>query len=135
VLLRAEDQGDAPAAGEFPGGQRGQIRQRDDRLLGLAVGEGSGAGNKGAVGYCLGKIRAFDRVLEQFGCADGGASFAPVRRVGSGDREAGEPEVGHGARSGAYIEGIARGDENDFDAVELGFCQQGMIVRRPATSA
>jgi hypothetical protein len=35
-------------------------------------------------------------------------------------------EVGHGARSGSYIEGIARGDEDDVDGLD--FYRQETIV-------
>ncbi len=58
----------------------------------------------------------------------GGFGFAPVGLVGRDDGEMREAEVGHGPRRRSDIEGIARGDEDDFDAVALGFGEQGMIV-------
>jgi hypothetical protein len=55
MFFRAEDQGHAAAADQFLTDQRGQLGERDDGLLGLAIGEGTGADNEGAVGDCLGK--------------------------------------------------------------------------------
>ena len=48
--------------------------------------------------------------------------------VWGNDGEPGEAEVGHGACDGADVEGIARGDEDDGDAVALLGSEQGMIV-------
>jgi hypothetical protein len=51
-----------------------------------------------------------------------------MRVIGSGDGEAPKAEVGHGPRRCSYIEGIARGDEDDFDAVALVFGEQDAIL-------
>ena len=71
------------------------------------------------------RLRAF-RVLEEIRGADGGLRLAPVGLVRGDHGEVREAEVGHGPRRRSYIEGIARGDEDDFDAVALGFGEQGM---------
>ncbi len=117
VLFGSEDESDAAGFSLEDGCKR---RERDDGLLGLAVGEGSGAEDEGAVG---------DGFLERLGCArgceqlfgaDGGFGFAPMRFVRSDDYETRETEVGHGARRCSYIEGIAWRDEDDFELVALG---------------
>jgi len=55
MFFRAEDHGHAAATGEFLTDQRGQFGELDDGLLGLAIGEGSGADDEGAVDDCLGQ--------------------------------------------------------------------------------
>jgi hypothetical protein len=65
---------------------------------------------------------------EELGSADGGAGFAPVGLVRGHDGEVGEAEVGHGTRDRADVEGIARRDEDDGDAVALLWSEQRMIV-------
>ena len=76
------------------------------------------------------RVDCLDGGREQIGRADGGACFAPVRGVGGDDGEPVKAEVGHGAGRRADVEGIARGDENHFEAVALGFWRQEMIVER-----
>jgi len=128
VLFRAEDEGDAAAAGPLLLNERRQGGEGDDLLLGLAEGEGSGADDQRAGGDCFGEGRRYGCVLEEVFGADGRAGFAPVGFEGRDHCEAIETEVGHGARGRPYIEGIARGDEDD---VELG-CggQETIVVRR-----
>ena len=53
VLFRAEYEGNATAVGQFALDDGGQIGQCDDRLLGLAIGQSSGADDKRAIGNCL----------------------------------------------------------------------------------
>jgi hypothetical protein len=57
MFFRAEDQGDAAAAGQFLGDQRSEFGKQDNPLLRLAPGEGSGADDQGAIGDSLGKSR------------------------------------------------------------------------------
>ena len=63
------------------------------------------------------------------GCADCGAGFAPVRRIGGYNASRREAKVGHGARHRSDVEWIARGDEDDADAVALSFEQQRINCR------
>ena len=51
ALLRAEDEGDAAVAGELILNERRQLRQRNDRLLGLAMLERACANDERAIGY------------------------------------------------------------------------------------
>jgi len=58
--------------------------------------------------------------------------FAEVFFIGRDDGEAGEAEVGHGPRRRADVERIARRDEDHVEAVAMGFCEQEIILERPA---
>jgi hypothetical protein len=48
--------------------------------------------------------------------------------VRGNDGEMGEAEVSHGPGDCADVQRIARGDEDDGDAVALGCSEQGMIL-------
>ena len=96
-----------------------------------AVGDCPGAEDERAFADGFGEGSNFAGVGEEFGSVDRGASFAPVGLVGCDHGEVGEAEVGHGARDRADVEGIARRDEDDGDAVALLCGQQGMIVEQP----
>ena len=128
AFFGAEDEGSAAAAGDFAAEDGSEGRERDDGLLGLAMGEGPGAGDQCAAGYSFSEGGAFDGVFEDPGRADGGAGFAPVRRVGRYRSQVGEAEVGHGARGGSDVERIARGDEDQEEAIALGGGEQGSSV-------
>jgi methylthioribulose-1-phosphate dehydratase len=132
ALFRAEDKCDAAAAGELLLNERGERGQRECGLLGPAAGEGGGAEDEGAMGDGL--LQGFRACgsLEEFFRADGGAGFAPVGLVGGNDGEPGEAEVDHGARGGADVERVARGDEDDVDRIEMGGSGQGFILERRA---
>lgn len=67
-------------------------------------------------------------VVEEIPGADGGCSFLPMGLVGSDDGELRKTEVGHGARGRANIERVAGRDEDDVEAVALGFGEQQPIV-------
>ena len=126
ALLRAEDEGDAAVSGQLILNERRQLRQRNDRLLGLAMLERSCANDQGAIGYRVRQaLRAFC-VLEKVFGADGGLRLAPVRLIRGDDGEAREAEVGHGPRRRSYIEGIARRDEDHVETVAMGFGEQGI---------
>ena len=92
------------------------------------MGECAGSGDEGAVveGFAE-ALRAFCS-LKQFGGSNSGFGFAPVGRVGRGNGETGETEVGHGTGSGADVERVARRDEDDFDADALVGSEQETIV-------
>ena len=52
--------------------------------------------------------------------------FRPRQGDCRADSEVPEAKVGHCTRCCSYIEGIARGDEDDVDAVAMGFGEQGI---------
>ena len=128
VFFRAEDQGDSSGVIQFAGDGGSELIEADDWLFGFAVGERAGTEDEGRVANGLGQSGSFAGVGEKSWSADGGAGFAPVGLVGGDDDEAGKTEVGHGARYCTDVEGIARRDEHDGDAVALLRREQGMIV-------
>ena len=128
VLLRAKDEGDAATAGQLRGDAWSEVGERDDRLLGLAVGEGSGAKDQRGLGNGFSQQFRGDGVLELTGGADGRFGFAPVGFVRGDYGKMGEAEVGKGSCGGTYIEGVAWMDQDDGEAVALGFGEQESIV-------
>ena len=114
VFFGAEDDGDlAGCMVEFAGDDGSELIEGDDGLFGFAVGEGAGAEDERAVADGFGEGGHFGGVGEEFGSANGGTGFAPVRLIRRHDGEMSEAEVGHGARDRADVEGVARRDEND----------------------
>lgn len=132
VFFRAEDQGDGRAVGAPAFNEASEIGKRNHRLLGFAVGEGSGADDKGTVCNGLSEGACLYCVLEQVLCADRGQGFAPVGFVGRDDGELMETEVGHGTRGRADVERIARGDKDDADGMGVKG-QETIVVRRRGT--
>ena len=127
-FLRPEDESYAAAAIEFLLDARGKIGEGDYRLLRAAIGEGSGAGDQGALRQRLFQAPFTLCVLEQFFRTYRGPGLAPVRLVRRDDSKMQEAEVGHSPRRRSYIEGVARGDKDNIDAVAMGFGEQAMIV-------
>ena len=119
------------ATGNFVLKERRERGECDSRLLGLAMGERSGADHQRAIGHGIAECRRLPCVSEQFRRSDGRPRLAPVRLVGGNDGEPPEAEIRHRSRRRSYIEGVARGDKHYFDAVALGFGEQEMIVERP----
>jgi len=120
VFFGAEDEGDS--AGrliEFAGDDGGELVEENNGLFSFAMSQRAGAEDERAVANGLGKSRGLFGDVQKFGGTDSGAGFTPVRLVGGDRGEMGEAEVGHGARDGADVEGVARRDEDDGDAVAL----------------
>ena len=128
VFFRAEDDGDPGVLFELLGEGGGELIEAKDRLFGFAVCERAGAKDERAVANGLRNCWDFDGVSEEIRSADGRAGFAPVGLVRRNDGEVREAEVGHGAGDCADVERIARGDEDDGDAVALVRGEQGMIL-------
>ena len=128
VFFGAEDDGDSSVVVEFAGDDGSELIEADDGLFRFAVGECAGAENEGGVADGFGEGGGFTRVGEEFGSADGGAGFAPVGLVRRDDGEVRETEVSHGTGDCADVERVARGDEDDGDAIALVLREQGMIV-------
>jgi hypothetical protein len=128
ALFRAEDQGDAAAAVDFTAEGGAKLGKRDDWLFGLAMGEGSSAGDEGAIGEGLGERSAFSSVFEDLWRADCRAGFAPVGRVGRGYSQTSEAEIGHGTGYSSDVEGVARRDQDDEETVALGGGEQAFSV-------
>jgi hypothetical protein len=131
--FRSENQGNAASGREFWKESFRQIRQGNRRLLRLAMRSRTGTGHKRTIRNCFSKIARLLRVKKQFRRANRRSGFTPVRRVRSNHTEAREAEVGHGARHGTDVEGVAGRDENDVDAVALGLSEQELILERSAS--
>ena len=101
------------------------------RVLRLAVAEGGGSDDQGAVGDGISYRGEFFALLHDGGGTDGRAGFAECEFVGFDDAEVEESEVAHGAGGGAKIERIAGADEDDAEV--LSGVRQGSILRRPAS--
>jgi hypothetical protein len=87
--------------------------------LELAIADGSGPNDERAIGHGFCDGLELLRVCENLGGADCGARFAKCSFVGVHDSQMSDAEVAHGAGSRSDVEGIARGDEDDAEAVEL----------------
>ena len=96
----------------------------------LAVAEGGGSDDQGAVGNGISYRGEFFGLLHDGGGTDGRAGFAECEFVGFDDAEVEESEVAHGAGGSAKIERIAGADEDDAEV--LSGVRQGSILRRPA---
>jgi hypothetical protein len=123
ALLGAEQKGD-PAPGEALADEGRGLFEAFDRVLQLALADGGGANDEAAV------RDGFSHTLELLGAgeegrgSDGGTCFAEGQVVGGYDAKVEEAEVAHGAGGGADIERVARGDEDDTQAVEFGLGRQ-----------
>jgi len=131
VFFRAEDEGNLAAARELRCNQGRERGKRDDRLLGFAMGEGSGADDECAFGHGFGQALRAAGDLEEFFGPDSRFRLTPMRLIRRDDGEMRKAEVGHGARGRSDIEGIAWRDQHHADG--MGFRGQETIVvpRRP----
>ena len=128
MFLGSKEQGCA-RLGKMGVEDGGCLGKKQKGLVGFTMVASTGPGNKCAVRQCFGEGCSLAGVLQQFGGADGGARFAPVGLIRRDHGETGKAEVGHSASSRADIEGIARRDKDDFEAVALLGGEQEMILR------
>ncbi len=119
ALFRAEQKGDA-APDEALADKGSGLLEALDGVLQFAGADGSGSDDEGAVGDGFGEGLEFLRAGEKRRGSDGGTGFAESYFVGVYNAEVEEAEVAHGAGGGSDVEGIARVDEDDAEAVELG---------------
>src|SRR5271155_6138959 len=94
-------------------------------MLQIPVADGGGSDDERAVGDGFGDGLELFGTLEYVRRADGGARFAKRRLVGIHHAQMPKSEIAHGAGGRADIERVARGDENDAQAVELSGAGQG----------
>jgi len=123
TLLRTEKKGNK-ATGKVLVEVTCGLVQAADRMLQLPKAYGSGSHNEGAI------LDGFRDGLElscsgqQRRGADGGTGLAKGQFVGIHDAQVEKAEVAHGARGGADVERVARGDKNDPQPVGFGIgCQ------------
>ena len=93
----------------------------------MARTDRGGADDQGAIGDCVGDALEFFGAGENGGGAHGGTRLLKRGRVGIDDAEMMEAEIAHGARGGADVERVARGDEDDAQAVGFGGSKQAAI--------
>ena len=86
-------------------------------MLELAMADGGGANDQRAVGDGIGDCLEFFRGGQQGGRADGRARLAKRGVEGVDESETLKAEVRHGARRRANVERIARGHQDDTEAV------------------
>ncbi len=96
-----------------------------ERVLQDAAADGGGSNHERAVGdgFCNGVV--LFGLRKQRGSSDGRTRFAKGRVVGVHQAQAKEAKVAHGARRSANVERIARGHEDDAQAVEFYWSTQG----------
>ena len=93
--------------------------QRKQRVLQIALTDGCGADDEGAIGYGIGESGAGDRVGEDLGGVDCGAGGLKGDRVIVDHAQMAQAEVMHGAGGCANVVWVARADQDDVDAVKL----------------
>jgi hypothetical protein len=124
TLFRTEKQGNT-AAGRMLAEEAGGLVQAAHGVLQLPKANRSGSNNESAI------LDGFSNGLEFFGFgeqrrgADGGTGLAKCQFVGVHDAKMEKAEIAHGARGGADVERVARGDKNDPQAVGFGISWQG----------
>ena len=99
-----------------------------DRMLQLTEADGGGSDDKRAVRDGFGERLELFGPGEQRRGADRGTRFAKSQLIGIHNTKMGEAEVAHRPGGGADVEGIARTDEYDAQAVEFGLGRQGRRV-------
>jgi methylthioribulose-1-phosphate dehydratase len=133
AFLRTKHQRNLAAARQLAADALTELGQRHNRLLGLATGKRPGAHHQRAIGDGFGKALCARGVLENGFGADGRLRLPPVRLIRRDDGEMLDAEVRHGPRRRSNIERVARRNQDNLDAVELSFGEQGAIVVRAFT--
>ncbi len=124
ALLRTEEQGDAGRGKVFADEGR-TLFKAPDRVLQFAEAGSSGSNDEGAVRDGFGHGFELLCADEHRRGSDGGTRFAKRQFIGIHDTKMEETEVAHGAGGRADVERVARIDEDDAQAVELGSGGQG----------
>ena len=89
-------------------------------VLKIAVSDGGGTDDERAIGDGLGDRSEFLCVGEDIGCcAHGRASAFKGDVIGIDDTQVKESEIAHGASGRADVQGIARVDQDDAQAIEF----------------
>lgn len=102
-----------------------KVGEGDDPLFWAPIGNCRSSYGERAVSKGFAQALGARSVLEEGFGSNGRLSFAPVRLVRRDDSEMREAEVSHCTRRRPDVERIARRDEDHFDAIALGFGEQG----------
>jgi len=111
--------------GKPPANQLRSVFETPDGVLQLAMANRGCAYHQGAIGDSFRHGGELLRRLEQRRRAYGGACFAERHVVGVDDAQPRKAEVRHSARRSPDVERVARGDEDDADAVVPGLMAIG----------
>jgi len=104
------------------------LLEAPDRMLQLTEADGGGSDDKRAVPDGFGEGLEFFGASKQRLGADSGTRLAERQFIGVYYAKLEESEVAHGTRGGADVEGIARTDEYDAQAVKFGVGRQARQV-------
>ena len=103
------------------------VIQPPQRMLQPTVAPRGSPDYQRAVGHCFADARVFFRAAQQLGSAHGGAGLAKRRFIGIHHAQVAKPEVAHGAGSSADVERIARGYQDNTQAILLGKNRQACL--------
>jgi hypothetical protein len=95
------------------------VFQTLERMMELAMSDGGGSHNKGAVSDGIGDGGEFLRVGQDFCRPYGGACGAKCDVIGVDDAQVGKAEIAHGAGCGSQVEGVVGRYQDDAEAVEF----------------
>jgi len=127
TLLRTEKKGNGAGHQAFVD-EGSSLLKAPDGVLQLTEADGGGSDDERAVRDGFGEGLEFFGASEERRGADRGARLAERQFVGVYHTKMEESEVAHGTGGGADVEGIARTDEYDAQAVEFRMGSQGRRV-------
>ena len=133
-FFRAEEEG-AGSAIEMPADDWGTSLQAMKRVLQVAMADGRGSDDEGAIGNGFRHGGEFPGIDENVGGTDGGPSVFEGHFVRIHHPQVEESEVAHGAGGGADVERIARVDEDDAKIIEFGGSGQGKDILSASAGA
>ena len=122
-FLRTEKERDFVSSEPAPD-QASAVFQAPERLLQCPVADRGGADDQRAIGHGFGNGFELFGACEHVRRTDGGARLTKRGLVRIHDAQVAEAEVAHGAGGRADIQRVARRDEHDAQAVELGLSGQ-----------
>ena len=124
TLFRTEKKGNKATSKMLAQRTRGSVEPAD-RVLQLPKSHGSCSHHKGAIPDGFSDGLEFFGFGEQRRGADRRTGLAKRQFVGVHDAKMEKTEIAHGARGGADVERVARGDKDDPQPVGFGIGSQG----------
>ena len=115
--------------------RRAPDSSRFKRVLDFAVPDRRGSHHQRAIGHGLGHALELLGVREDLGSADGRARLAKGRFERIDDAQVAKSKVAHGASSRANVQRIARGHQNDTEAIGFGWSRHAAPIVRQACNS